>query len=72
MKKYLEEVDPEAAKELAEKEEIKLAEERLRLRHGGHKKWARDVKRFRGKMQDEATKEAYHDMVREKNTLKDR
>ena len=50
MKAYLEEVDPEAAKELAEKEEMKLAEERLRLRHGGHKKWARDVKRFKGKM----------------------
>lgn len=51
---------------------MKLAEERLKLRHGGHKKWARDVRRFNGKMQNEATKEAYHEMVREKNTLKDR
>jgi len=49
MRTYLEEVDPEAAKDIAHKEELKKAEERLRLRHGGHKKWARDMRRFQGK-----------------------
>ena len=50
LRRYLEEVDPEAAAELAEKEELTLAEERLRLRHAGHKKWARDARRFKGKL----------------------
>lgn len=57
LRKQLEEIDPEAAKELAHKEELRLAEERLRLRHGGHKKWARDMRRFKGKMQDKETRE---------------
>ena len=68
----MEEFDPEAAKELAQKEELRLAEERLRLRHGGHKKWARDMRRFKGKMAEKETREQYHEMVREKNALKDR
>lgn len=51
MKEYLKEVDPEAAAELERKEEMKKAEERLRLRHGGTQKWARDMKRFKGKME---------------------
>ena len=49
-----------------------MAEERLRLRHGGHKKWARDMRRFKGKMEDTETREQYHEMMREKNALKDR
>ena len=49
-----------------------MAEERLRLRHGGHKKWARDMRRFKGKMEDKDTREQYHEMIREKNKLKDR
>ena len=69
---YLEEVDPEAAAAIAHKEELKQAEERLRLRHGGDKKWARDMRRFKGKMEDTETREAYHEMMREKNALKDR
>ena len=69
---YLEEADPEAAAEIAHKEELKMAEERLRLRHGGHKKWARDMRRFKGKMEDTETREQYHEMMREKNALKDR
>jgi hypothetical protein len=72
LKQYLEEVDPEAAIELAKKEELKMAEERLRLRHGGHKKWARDMRRFKGKMENKEIREQYHDMMREKNALKDR
>ena len=57
MRRQLEEIDPEAAKELAQKEELKLAEERLRLRHGGHKKWARDMRRFKGMMAEKETRE---------------
>jgi len=72
MKAYLEEVDPEAAAELAKKDELNMAEERLRLRHGGHKKWARDMRRFKGKMDNKEIREQYHDMMREKNMLKDR
>ena len=49
-----------------------MAEERLRLRHGGHKKWARDARRFAGHQQDSDVRDAYHEMVREKNALKDR
>lgn len=72
MKNYLEEVNPEAAAELAKKDELKMAEERLRLRHGGHKKWAKDMRRFKGKMEDKEVREQYHEMMREKNKLKDR
>ena len=72
MQAYLEEVDPEAAAELARKDELDMAEERLRLRHGGHKKWARDMRRFKGKMEVKEIREQYHDMMREKNKLKDR
>ena len=41
MKKYLEEIDPEAAREMDEKDELEKIEQRLRLRHGGNKnsKW---------------------------------
>lgn len=69
---YLEEVDPEAARELAHKEELKMAEERMLQRHGGHKKWARDMRRFKGKLEDKETRDQYHEMMREKNALKDR
>lgn len=72
LRAYLQEVDPEAAQELANQDEIKKAEERLNLRHGGHKKWARDMRRFKGKMEDTETREQYHEMMREKNALKDR
>jgi U3 small nucleolar RNA-associated protein 14 len=72
IKAYLEDVDPEAAAELSKKDELKMAEERLSLRHGGHKKWARDMRRFKGKMDNREIREQYHDMMREKNALKDR
>ena len=70
MKKYLEEIDPEAAKEMDEKEELLRIEERLRLRHGGNNKskWMRDAKRFKGG----ETLDDYHAMMQEKNRLKDR
>ena len=69
---YLEEVDPDAAAEIDHKEQIKMAEERLKLRHGGHKKWARDMRRFKSKMTDTGLREEYQEMMREKNALKDR
>lgn len=72
LRAYLEEVDPEAAMELEKKEELKKAEERLRLRHSGNKKWAKDMRRFKGKMDNREMREQYHDMMREKNALKDR
>lgn len=72
LKAYIEETDPEAAREAAEKEELKKAEERLSLRHGGHKKWAKDMRRFKGLADNREIREQYHDMMREKNALKDR
>ena len=72
MRAYIEEIDPKAAAEIQHKDDLKMAEERLRLRHGGHKKWARDIRRFKGKMTDQETREQYHEMMREKNALKDR
>lgn len=72
LRSYIEEIDPEAAEGLAKNDELKMAEERLRLRHGGHKKWARDMRRFKGKMEDKETREQYHEMIREKNLLKQR
>jgi len=72
MKSYLEEVDPEAAAELNQKEELRMAEERLKLRHGGHKKWARDMRRFKGHMENKDMREEYQEMMRTKNMLKDR
>jgi U3 small nucleolar RNA-associated protein 14 len=41
-------------------------EERLRLRHGAHSKFAKNLNRFKGKMNDEETKEAYHEAMRER------
>lgn len=54
-------MDPEAAKEMDEKDELEKIEERLRLRHGGNKKskWQRDAKRFKGG----ETLDAYHEMM---------
>lgn len=53
-----------------EKDELERIEERLRLRHGGNKKskWQRDAKRFKGG----ETLDQYHEMMQEKNRLKDR
>ena len=59
LKATLQEVDPEAAKEFAHQDEVKKAEERLRLRHGGHKKWARDVRRFKGLKESKEVREQY-------------
>jgi hypothetical protein len=57
---------------LAKTEELKMAEERLRLRHTGASKWGKEMRRFKGKMDNKDIREQYHDMIREKNNLKDR
>ena len=57
MKSYLQEVDPEAAAELARKDELKMAEERLRLRHGGSTKWGKEMRRFKSKMDNREIRE---------------
>ena len=42
----MEQIDPEAAKAYNEKQELKLVEERLRVRHGVQSKFAKNLKRF--------------------------
>lgn len=46
LREYMEEIDPEAAKIYREKEELKVVEERLRVRHGATSKFAKNLKRF--------------------------
>ena len=68
---YLEQIDPEAAQVYREKEEQKKVEERLRLRHATNNKFAKRLQRFGG-MEDKNVREAFNEMVREKNALKQR
>ena len=49
----------EAAKVYREKEELKMVEERLRIRHGAQTKFAKNLKRFKN-MDDKDTRDAYH------------
>ena len=58
---------------MAMKEEMQMAEERLRLRHGGSQKWAKEMRRFKGRLGEGTEgREQYQEMMREKNALKDR
>ena len=59
LREYMEEIDPEAAKAYREKEELKVIEERLRVRHGTTSKFAKNLKRFKN-MDDKETRDAYH------------
>lgn len=68
---YLETIDPEAAEQYRLKEEQRKVEERLKLRHSSDNKFAKKVKRFGG-MENEGIKEAYNNMMKEKNALKSR
>ncbi|XP_068654191.1 uncharacterized protein [Aristolochia californica] len=52
------EMDPEAAKELAMKQELKRAEERMTLKHKNSSKWAKRVLKRGLDKQDEATRSA--------------
>lgn len=65
----LELIDPEAALVYKEKEELKKAEERLKLRHSSNNKFAKKLQRFGG-MEDSNKREAFNEMMREKNRLK--
>lgn len=51
-----------------DKEELKYAEERLRVRHGVQSKFAKNLKRFQD-MNDTQTRDAYHTLVQERNAL---
>ena len=68
---YLEQIDPEAAQAYREKEEHKKVEERLKLRHSSNNKFSKTLKRFGG-MENENLKEAFNEMIKEKNALKQR
>ncbi len=64
----MEEIDPEAAKIYREKEELKVVEERLRVRHGATSKFAKNLKRFQN-LDDKDTRDAYHKVIQERNAL---
>ena len=68
---YLEQIDPEAAEAYRMKEEQKKVEERLKLRHSSDNRFAKKLKRF-GNMEDKSVREAFNDMMKEKNQLKSR
>ena len=68
LREYMEEIDPEAAKAYREKEELKVIEERLRVRHGTTSKFAKNLKRFKN-MDEKDTREAYHQAVQDRNAL---
>ena len=53
-------------------DEKQAAEERAKLRHQGGKKWARDMRRFEGRMEIKENRDDYHEMIRTKNRLKDK
>jgi Utp14 protein len=53
------------------KEEQKKVEERLKLRHSSNNKFAKTLKRFGG-MENENVREAFNEMMKEKNHLKSR
>jgi U3 small nucleolar RNA-associated protein 14 len=65
----LELVDPEAAKEYRDRIEEKRVEERISLRHGTTSKFAKNLKRY-GKFNEEGTKQAYFELIRQRDELK--
>ena len=68
LREYMKEIDPEAAKAYREKEELKVIEERLRVRHGTTSKFAKNLKRFKN-MDDKDTRDAYHQAIQDRNAL---
>ena len=69
---YLEQIDPEAAEAYRTKEEQKKVEERLKLRHASNNKFAKTLKRFGGGVENENVREAFNDMMKEKQSLRQR
>uniref|UniRef100_A0A2N9E4P4 Uncharacterized protein n=1 Tax=Fagus sylvatica TaxID=28930 RepID=A0A2N9E4P4_FAGSY len=72
------EMDPEAAKEQAFKQEFKRAEERMRLKHKNTSKWATRILQRGLQVQDEGTRAAIADqlhqhalLTRKMNSMKD-
>ncbi|KAI3526852.1 hypothetical protein L1887_06118 [Cichorium endivia] len=59
------EMNPEAAKELAEKEEFKRAEERLTLKHKNTSKWAKRLKKRGFDAQDDGTRAAISEQLQQ-------
>ena len=68
LRDHLEIIDPEAASAYREKEELKLVEQRLRVRHGAQSKFAKNLKRFRN-MDDKVMRDTYHQVIQERNQL---
>lgn len=68
LRDYMEQIDPEAAKAYAEKQELQRVEERLRVRHGVQSKFAKNLKRFQN-MDSKETRDAYHQVAQERNAL---
>lgn len=69
---YLEQIDPEAAQAYRMKEEQKKVEERLKLRHSSNNKFAKTLKRFGGGVENENVRDAFNDMMKEKQALRQR
>ncbi|XP_051124315.1 uncharacterized protein LOC127246792 isoform X2 [Andrographis paniculata] len=62
-------MDPEAAKEMAMKQEFKRAEERLTLKHKNTSKWAKRILQRGLKVQDEATRAALGEQLNQHAAL---
>ncbi|KAI3829578.1 hypothetical protein L1987_03704 [Smallanthus sonchifolius] len=59
------EMDPEVAKELAEKQEFKRAEERMTMKHKNTSKWAKRIKKRGFDVQDDGTRAAISEQLQQ-------
>ncbi|PWA36955.1 Small-subunit processome, Utp14 [Artemisia annua] len=59
------EMNPDVAKELAEKEEFRRAEERLTLKHKNTSKWAKRIKKRGFDIQDDGTRAAISEQLQQ-------
>ncbi|KAD3338173.1 hypothetical protein E3N88_33694 [Mikania micrantha] len=59
------EMNPEVAKELAEKQEFKRAEERMTLKHKNTSKWAKRIKKRGFDVQDDGTRAAISEQLQQ-------
>ncbi|PIN11413.1 hypothetical protein CDL12_15982 [Handroanthus impetiginosus] len=62
-------MDPEAAKELAMKQEFKRAEERMTLKHKNSSRWAKRILQRGLHIQEEATREAFGEQLHQHAAL---
>ncbi|KAK1428166.1 hypothetical protein QVD17_16994 [Tagetes erecta] len=63
------EMNPELAKELAEKQEFKRAEERMTLKHKNTSKWAKRIKKRGFDLQDDGTRAAITEQLQQHSLL---